>query len=146
MSEAFVWPVRVYWEDTDASGVAYHASYLRWFERGRTEWLRALGGGQQQWLEAEDLAFTVSELAIRYRRPARLDDLLEVHTRVAGRGRASLRFRQTLMASTGSALLAEAEVRAACVSRRTFRPRALPALLLSVTIGADAAAARASNF
>lgn len=140
MSEPFLWPVRVYWEDTDASGVAYHASYLRWFERARSEWLRALGGAQQRWMEAEDLAFTVSELSIRYRRPARLDDLLQVRTRVVERGRASLRFRQTLVASTGGAALAEAEVRAACVSRRTFRPRALPALLLSVTISPDDAA------
>lgn len=130
MSTVFEWPVRVYWEDTDASGVVYHANYLRWFERARTEWLRARGGEQQAWMELEDLAFTVSELNIRYRRPARLDDELRIETEVIETRRASLRFAQRLWRVRDHLLLAEAEVRAACVSRQTFRPRALPASLI----------------
>lgn len=126
MNAVFVWPIRVYWEDTDASGVVYHANYLRWFERARTEWLRSRGGHQQAWMEAEDLAFTVSELSVRYRRPARLDDELRVETEVIETRRASLRFAQRLIRVADGVLLAEAEVRAACVSRRTFRPRGLP--------------------
>ena len=73
--------LRVYWEDTDASGVVYHANYLKWAERGRTEWLRALGGEQQRWIVEAGIAFTVAEMTVRYRRPARLDDRLEVRTR-----------------------------------------------------------------
>jgi acyl-CoA thioester hydrolase len=126
MSAVFEWPIRVYWEDTDASGVVYHANYLRWFERARTEWLRSRGAGQQAWMDTEDLAFTVADLSIRYRRPARLDDELRVETRVIETRRASLRFAQRLIRLADAGLLAEAEVRAACVSRRTFRPRGLP--------------------
>lgn len=121
--------LRVYYEDTDASGVAYHASYLRWFERGRTEWLRALGFDQQQLMREQGIAFTISDLSIRYRRPARLDDLLQVQTEVVKFGRASLQFRQRL-SGPQSLLLSEAEVRAGCVDSVRFSPIALPAAIL----------------
>ncbi|MFO1216427.1 MAG: YbgC/FadM family acyl-CoA thioesterase, partial [Burkholderiaceae bacterium] len=71
-------PLRVYWEDTDAGGVVFYANYLKFFERARTEWLRALGVGQQALMEREGLIFVVADTALRYLRPARLDDLLEV--------------------------------------------------------------------
>ena len=126
-STEFSWPIRVYYEDTDASGVAYHANYLRWFERGRTEWLRALGYGQEQLRASLDLAFTLASLEIRYLRPARLDDELVVGTRVAVARRASIVFAQVLRRADGSGeVLSEAKVRAACVSAATFRPVALP--------------------
>jgi len=128
MSRRFDWPVRVYYEDTDASGVVYHANYLRWLERARTEWLRALGGHQQQMLEAADVAFTVSHLEIHYRRPARLDDQLRVETEVVEVKRASLRFLQRLYREADGELLAEARVRVGCVDYKNFRPRALPPL------------------
>lgn len=130
MSDPHRWSVRVYWEDTDASGVVYHANYLRWFERARTEWLRSRGGDQQAWMETADLAFTVTELNIRYRRPARLDDELRIETVVIQTRRASLRFAQRLLRMDRDEVLAEAEVRAACVSRQTFRPRGLPDVLI----------------
>lgn len=128
MSRRFDWTVRVYYEDTDASGVVYHANYLRWFERARSEWLRALGGHQQQLLESAGVAFTVSHLDIHYRRPARLDDLLRVETEVTEVRRASLHFLQRLLRAEDNLLLSEVKVRAGCVDYKNFRPRALPPL------------------
>jgi acyl-CoA thioester hydrolase len=122
----FVFPIRVYYEDTDASGVAYHANYLRWFERGRTEWLRSLGFSQELLREELAVAFTVANLQIDYRRPARLDDLLEVATRVAEVRAASLVFEQVLGPAGGGQLLARASVRVGCVDMADFRPTALP--------------------
>ncbi len=129
---SFTFPIRVYYEDTDASGVAYHANYLRWFERGRTEWLRALGLGQEQLRGALGVAFTVANLQIDYRRPARLDDGLEVVTRVSQARRASLVFEQILQLSEGAELLARATVRIGCVGMTDFRPVPLPAALVQV--------------
>ncbi|HEX4895851.1 MAG TPA: tol-pal system-associated acyl-CoA thioesterase [Solimonas sp.] len=127
MSEhRFVFPVRVYYEDTDASGVAYHANYLRWFERARTEWLRALGMGQEALRVDANVAFTVANLEIAFRRPARLDDLLEVVTRVPQVRRASLVFEQELLRPADGELLARAQARVGCVSAADFRPAALP--------------------
>lgn len=125
---SFAWPIRVYYEDTDASGVAYHARYLHWFERARSEWLRARGLSHQ-WLSSEyGAAFTVASLEIRYRRPARLDDLLEATVAVAQQGHASLTFEQLLQPPGGAAgPLASARVRVACVDIGTFKPRAWPA-------------------
>ncbi|ULQ46477.1 tol-pal system-associated acyl-CoA thioesterase [Flagellatimonas centrodinii] len=124
----FPWSVRVYYEDTDASGVTYHANYLRWFERARTEWLRSLGGHQQRMMDEAGIAFTVSHLDVHYRRPARLDDLLRVDTEVTEVRRASLHFLQRIFREADGELLAEARVRAGCVDQKTFRPRALPPL------------------
>jgi acyl-CoA thioester hydrolase len=121
----FRWPVRVYYEDTDAGGVVYHTGYIRYFERARTEWLRALGYSQQRLSQEEGVLFTVVDLAIRFRRPARLDDLLEVVTRAEPAG-ASVRFTQAVHGADG-AVLAEGEVRVACVDAGTFRARRLPA-------------------
>jgi acyl-CoA thioester hydrolase len=120
----FRWPVRVYYEDTDAGGVVYHTGYIRYFERARTEWLRALGYSQQRLVQEEGVLFTVVDLAIHYRKPARLDDLLEVMTR-AEASRASVLFRQSAH-GPGGELLADGEVRVACVDAAGFRPRRLP--------------------
>lgn len=122
--------VRVYYEDTDFSGVVYHANYLRYFERGRTELLRDLGVDQAALFAAEPpLGFAVARIAVDFRRPARMDDLLDVETRVAEVGGASLTMHQRL-ARDGD-LLVEATVRVAAVSRgRAARlPRALADLL-----------------
>lgn len=120
----FTWPVRVYYEDTDASGVVYHASYVRWCERARTEWLRARGGRQQALIEREALAFTVASLEIAFLRPARLDDDLQVSVEVEELRLASLRIRQAV--TREGQLLARAAVRIGCVDVATFRPRPLP--------------------
>lgn len=123
----FVWPVRVYYEDTDASGVVYHANYLRYFERARTEWLRSLGLGHEVLMQQYGVAFTVSHMDIAFLRPARLDDELEATVLIAERKRASLRFAQTLRRRDDpSRVLATANVRAGCVAVASFRPVALP--------------------
>lgn len=118
--------LRVYWEDTDASGVVYHANYLKWAERGRTEWLRALGGEQQRWIVEAGIAFTVAEMTVRYRRPARLDDRVLIKTELGVQRRASLMFEQRVLLADSSELLAQMSVKAGCVDVKTFRPRPLP--------------------
>lgn len=130
-STDFIWPIRVYWEDTDASGVVYHANYLRWFERARTEWLRARGYDQESMRTQLGVAFTVAGLEIRYLRPARLDDALEVTTQAIEIKRASLSFRQQLRRAGSGEVLSDTTVRAGCVDAATFRPRALPPMNLA---------------
>jgi acyl-CoA thioester hydrolase len=123
----FRWPVRVYYEDTDASGVVYHAAYLRYFERARTEWLRAMGFSQQNLRGHLDVVFTVANLQVDFVRPARLDDDLDVTVFVEQMRRASLHFRQTLSRKAEpDAVLARATVRVGCVDVATFRPCPLP--------------------
>ncbi len=125
----FIVPVRIYYEDTDGSGVVYHANYLHYFERARTEWLRDLGFSQQALNETAGVAFTVSRLNINYLRPARLDDALLVSTEVVECRRASLSFSQNLRRDGESNDLARAQVRVACVNAKTFRPCGLPQAL-----------------
>jgi acyl-CoA thioester hydrolase len=118
------WPLRVYYEDTDAGGIVYYANFLKFFERCRTEWLRELGY-QQVHLAAQDaLQFVVTELAVRYLKPARLDDELEVYARLARAGAASLQFEQRLLRA--GELLATAQVKIACVSAQSLAPTPLP--------------------
>ena len=120
-------PVRVYYEDTDASGVVYHASYLRYFERARTEWLRSMGLSQHSIHGARGLVFTVANMEIDFLRAARLDDDLEVRVTIEPVRAASLTFVQTLhRAADPDTILTRARVRVACVDAGTFKPRALP--------------------
>jgi acyl-CoA thioester hydrolase len=122
----FYFPARIYYEDTDASGVVYHANYLRYFERARTEWLRNMGFVQQNLRDSLGVVFTVANLSIDFLRPARLDDELVVGVVVSNMRRASLEFRQELRRKGESELLARAQVRVGCVDEKTFRPVALP--------------------
>ncbi|HEY6135537.1 MAG TPA: tol-pal system-associated acyl-CoA thioesterase [Rubrivivax sp.] len=119
--------LRVYWEDTDAGGVVFYANYLKFFERARTEWLRVFGVEQQSLRERSGALFVVSQTAVRYLRPARLDDLLEVSVLLRHAGRASMTIQQ--QAWRGAELLAEGEIRIGCVDADTFRPRRFPAPL-----------------
>lgn len=119
-------PVRIYWEDTDAGGVVYHARYLHFFERARTEWLRALGHGQQELREREGILFVVHRMDIAFNAPARLDDLLLASVEVAQARSASFTVRQTLRREGGDTNLVEASVRIACLDAARFRPRPLP--------------------
>lgn len=121
------WPVRVYWEDTDAGGVVYHASYIRYFERGRTEWLRNLGWSQAQLAEEHKVLFSVVNLQIHYHLPARLDDLLEVVTRPRVAGGASLQFDQQVQRD--GKVVTSGSVLVVCVDAVSFKPRRLPAAL-----------------
>jgi len=122
----FVWPVRVYWEDTDAGGVVYHASYLRFFERARTEWLRAQGI-EQGLLRAEgNVLFVLSRIDVQYLRPARLDDLLEVRLALQELKRASFIAQQHIVRSADQVLLCTGLARIACLHEQSFRPQAMP--------------------
>ncbi len=124
----FSWPIRVYWEDTDGGGVVYHARYLHFFERARTEWLRHLGFAQSELQAAHHLVFTVYRMALDFIRPARLDDELEATVACEAVGRASLRLAQVLRRSGEP--LARATVHAACVTAADFKPRRIPAEIL----------------
>ena len=120
----FSWPTRVYWEDTDAGGVVYHAQYLAFMERARTEWLRARGHGQELLRNDHDLVFAVRAMRLDFLRPARLDDVLAVTVELQACKRASVVFAQSVM--RGDEALAVAEVRVAALSASGFRPKPLP--------------------
>jgi acyl-CoA thioester hydrolase len=125
----FSFPIRVYWEDTDGGGVVYHANYLRFLERARTEWVREQGIEQHRLREDEDLVMAVREMQIDFLKPARLDDLLQVGVALIERRRASFRVRQELF--RGDECLLRADVRIACLQASSFLPRALPPWLVA---------------
>ncbi|HUQ09451.1 MAG TPA: tol-pal system-associated acyl-CoA thioesterase [Steroidobacteraceae bacterium] len=120
----FIWRARVYWEDTDGGGVVFYANYLKYMERARTEWLRAMGHAQSELAQKFGFVFAVAEVKLDYRRPARLDDELLISCVPVPEGRVSIRFRQVI--KRGDEVLVEGEVRVACVDAKTFRPRRLP--------------------
>lgn len=120
--------VRVYWEDTDAGGVVFYANYLKFFERARTEWLRTAGIGQQVLHDETGAIFVVTDTQVRYRQPARLDDLLDITVVVAEAGRASFTIEQ--QAWRDGTLLAEGRIRIGCVDAATLRPRRIPDTVL----------------
>ena len=124
MPSVFTWAVRVYYEDTDAGGIVYYANYLKFFERARTEWLRAAGVNQQDLIDREGAAFVVRSATIDYHAPARLDDELTLTLSIEKLGRASVQFAQKAYA--GDRLLAAASVKVGCVDLATVRPRSLP--------------------
>jgi acyl-CoA thioester hydrolase len=116
--------MRVYWEDTDAAGIVFYANYLKFFERARTEWLRSLGFAQEALRQETGIAFVVSETSVRYRRPARLDDIVSVSVDVLHLGQASLEISQ--QARRADELLADGTIRIGCVELGTFRPCRIP--------------------
>lgn len=120
----FLWPVRVYYEDTDAGGIVFYANYLKFFERARTEWLRACGIHQGRLDQEIGVVFVVRGTALDYLAPARLDDMLTIESRIERLGRASVDFVQ--QAWCGERLLATGEIRVACIERATFKPAAIP--------------------
>ncbi len=127
----FHWPARVYYEDTDAGGVVYHASYLRFLERARTEWFRTHGYLLSGLAADPGVLFAVTEVNIRYRRPARLDELLVTSCEAARDGAATMVFSQQIRrGQEDGELLAEATVRVACVDAGGFQPRRLPPQIL----------------
>ncbi|NKJ21466.1 tol-pal system-associated acyl-CoA thioesterase [Dyella sp. SG609] len=126
---SFRWPVRIYWEDTDAGGVVYHASYLRFLERARTEWLRGQGVDQSAVRAATGLAFLVRDLHIEFLKAAVLDDELSVTVEVKERRAASILFGQTISRADGTTLI-RAQVRVACVDLERMRPAQIPAGLI----------------
>ena len=134
---AFEFPIRIYWEDTDAGGIVFYANYLKFFERARTEWLRSLGVGQQQLREQTGGMFVVTDAQLRYHRPARLDDELIVTAALQAAGRASLTIVQRALLKpeqmTEQAiplLLSEGTIRIGWVDATTMRPARIPNTLL----------------
>jgi acyl-CoA thioester hydrolase len=125
----FRWPVRVYYEDTDAGGVVYHASYLRFFERARTEFLRSLGFEQDELRTRYGILFVVRSIQIDYVKAARFNEMLWVFTQVEQLKSASFNFKQ-LATRQDDELVCEARVRVVCLLAETFRPTAIPDFLL----------------
>lgn len=121
---AHQWPVRIYYEDTDAGGVVFYANYLKFMERGRTEWLRDLSIGQQELALTQGVVFVVSQLDMQYKIPARLDDALTIETLVTYAGRASINFAQRIRRAHDT--LAHGNIRVGCVDVHSMKPTALP--------------------
>jgi acyl-CoA thioester hydrolase len=131
----FEWPLRVYWEDTDAGGIVFYANYLKYFERARTEWLRSLGMGQQKLRMDTGGMFVVSETQLRYLQPARLDNELVVTAQLTHMGRAGLSLSQQAFlkpedAAQSPQLLCEASIRIAWVNASSLKPARIPSDLL----------------
>ena len=144
LSIEFCFPIRVYWEDTDAGSIVYYANYLKFFERARSEWLRRLGVEQGKLLLSEGCMFVVSEIQTKFHFPARIDDLLAVTVKIKKIGHASIYLHQTAMIQSGTAdvstsvntpasqLACECSVRLACVQQSTMRPAAIPKSIVSL--------------
>jgi acyl-CoA thioester hydrolase len=132
-SDAFTWPVRVYYEDTDAGGIVFYANYLKFFERARTEWLRARGYSQQTLAESTGLIFVVRSTAVDYLSPARLDDELKLTVVVEQFRNASMAFVQEAWRIQGTerTLLARGRIAIVCVNAASFRPQAIPEEMLA---------------
>jgi len=121
----FTWPVRVYYEDTDAAGVVYHSNYLKFMERARTEWLRAAGYSQTLLEQKEQIVFVVAGMSIKFAAPAFFDDLLRVDSAITGINRASIMCRQTVLAESGE-IKCSANVDIVCVDTKSFKPKRIP--------------------
>jgi len=128
MESVFCWPLRVYYEDTDAGGIVFYANYLKFFERARTEWLRAAGVGQQQLSSETRCMFVVKSASIDYHAPARLDDRLEISVRIQKLGRASVLFTQEAwrMNDQDPVRLCTGSIRVGCVDTNSLRPAEIP--------------------
>ena len=126
----FRWPVRVYYEDTDAAGIVYYANYLKFLERARTEWLAHAGFTHAALAREHHVAFVVHRLEIEYRAPARLYDALEVTLALLQRGRGRLVMAQDVLRNGAS--LASAQVTLACLDTSTWRPKRIPAAVAAL--------------
>jgi acyl-CoA thioester hydrolase len=129
MGREFILPLRVYYEDTDAGGVVYHANYLNFMERGRTEWLRSLGYEQDSLRQEQGILFAVRSMEIDFIRPARFNDEITVTCRVDVFGKASLVFEQSIIRAEET--LCHATVKIACIDASRFRPAPIPGDMLS---------------
>lgn len=128
----FNWPVRVYYEDTDAGGVVYHSNYLNFMERARTEWLRALGFEQPQVRAELGVIIVVHSLSVEFKSPAYFNDMLDVHCQLTEVGRGSIEMEQNIM--RGHHVLIKARVKLAFVNADTFKPLGIPAVIKAAII------------
>jgi acyl-CoA thioester hydrolase len=128
MPSDFTWTIRVYYEDTDTGGVVFYANYLKFFERARTEWLRAAGVNQQALSESHRVMFVVKSTAVDYHAPAKLDDELKLSVVVERLGRASVEFVQQAWRASGAQvqLLSSGRIKVGCVDIDTLRPSPIP--------------------
>jgi len=126
----FCWPVRVYYEDTDAGGVVYHANFLRFMERARAEWLRSKGFEQDQLRDQEGIVFAVTRVQLDFHRPALFNQSLSVSACLTRRGRASLEMYQEVRDPDG-AICCSGELKLACLDASRLRPRAIPQRLFA---------------
>lgn len=124
----FIWPIRVYYEDTDAGGVVFYANYLKFFERARTEMLRAMGYEQDRLIAEQGIIFVVRSVQVDYLLPARFNELLQVTAKVSVAKKASLTFEQII--TRDDAVLTSGVIRIACLDANTMRPKAIPEILL----------------
>jgi acyl-CoA thioester hydrolase len=128
----FIWPVRVYYEDTDAGGVVFYANYLKFFERARTEMLRAMGYEQDELIANEGIIFVVRSVQVDYLSPARFNEQLQVSAKVVLAKKASLTFEQII--TRDNDVLCKGSVRIACLDAQTMRPKAIPENLFIVIL------------
>jgi acyl-CoA thioester hydrolase len=126
MQQPFVWQLRVYWEDTDASGVIYHSCYLNFFERARTEWLRSLGIVQSELSDEHNVVFGIRKMDIDFRMAGRLDDELEVSIHSVRTGGASMNFTQDMVRTGDGVQLASVQVHAVCLAADSYKPVRMP--------------------
>ncbi len=130
-TNTFLWPVRVYYEDTDAGGVVYYANYLNFMERARTEWLRSLGLEQDELIVRESVIFAVRSVQVDYLRPARFNEMLTVSAELVEQGRASLTFKQIIRRNDDETILCQGRIKIACLDCNSFKPRPLPVQLVA---------------
>ena len=126
----FTWPVRVYYEDTDAGGVVYYANYLRYLERARTEFLRKLGFEQDKLATEKNIIFIVRKVTIDYIKPASFNELLNVNARITELRNASMLFQQSIL-NQQEECICEAEVKIACIDQTTMKPVTIPEFIKS---------------
>ena len=131
----FTWPVRVYYEDTDAGGVVYYANYLKFLERARTEYLRELGFEQDQLKQEYGIIFAVHSLSIQYQKPAVFNDALTVTAEVIDKGKARLTFKQMITRDKDKTGICSAEVKIACLHAERFSPARIPTQIQEVLHG-----------
>ena len=131
MAEQFSWPVRVYYEDTDAGGIVYYGNYLKFMERARTEWLRSRGIDVARLVDTDRLMFTVRAITLDFLKPARLSDNLDVSVAVGRMRKVSVELEQAVVCAGD--VLCTGQVRLACVDVDTLRPKAVPKTLVGET-------------
>ena len=127
----FLWPVRVYYEDTDSGGVVYYANYLKFMERARTELLRSLGFEQDQLIKEQGIIFAVHSLSVKYKKPAVFNDELLVKTKISHCAKASFDFSHSIVRASDGSLLCEADIKVACINAVKFTPTVIPETMLS---------------
>ena len=130
ISQSFNWPIRVYYEDTDAGGVVYHSQYLNFLERARTEWLRYLGFEQTDLRNNLNVIIVVHSLQIAFKKPAKFNDLLMVKSQLTALGNGSWQCTQSIYKD--DELLIEAQVKLAFINSQSFKPTRIPAAVLRV--------------